>query len=158
MTTIEIRPMTTQDKPALMAILRDTPEFEPSEIPVAEEVIDTGLADPECYHLLVSERDGILTGFICYGLTPLTESTWDIYWMVVEKHQRGKGIGGMLLRSAEEAIAKKHGRLIIIETSGKPLYENTRSFYTSHKYEFVCEIDDFYAPGDAKIMYKKVIS
>jgi GNAT superfamily N-acetyltransferase len=150
--------MTAADKPALMLILRDTPEFEPSEIPVAEEVIDTGLADPECYHLLVAECEGAVTGYICYGLTPLTESTWDIYWLAVEKHQRGRGIGGILIKSAEEGIARKQGRLIIIETSDKPMYENTRRFYLSHKYEFVCRIENFYAPGDDKIVFKKVLS
>ena len=150
--------MTAADKPALMLILRDTPEFEPAEIPVAEEVIDTGLADPECYHLFVAEREGFITGYICYGITPLTESTWDIYWMAVERHQRGLGIGGILLCSAEEDIARRQGRLIIIETSGKPMYDNTRRFYLSHQYEFVCRIEDFYAPGDDKIVFKKSLS
>lgn len=140
-----------------MQILRDTPEFEPEEIPVAEEVIDTGLAEPEYYHLLVAECDGALAGYICYGQTPLTKSTWDIYWLAVEKRRRGQGIGGVLLKSAEENIAQKQGRLIIIETSSKPLYENTRRFYLWHKYQFVCRIEDFYAPGDDKIIFKKVL-
>ncbi len=35
------------DKPALMAILRITPEFKPHEVIVAEEVIDAYLEDPD---------------------------------------------------------------------------------------------------------------
>ena len=55
---IKIRHMVKGDKPALMKILRDTPEFKPSEVVVAEEVIDSYLYDPgrSGYHTLVAEH------------------------------------------------------------------------------------------------------
>ena len=91
--TVRIRPMLKRDKPALMALLRATPEFKPAEVVVAEEVIDSYLADPagSGYNTLVAEADSVITGYICYGPTPLTEGTWDIYWMAVAAGEAGQG-------------------------------------------------------------------
>ena len=147
--------MIAEDKPALMRILQDTPEFKPSEVAVAEEVIDSYLGDPDSYHTLVAEVGASIAGYICYGLTPLTESTWDIYWLAVARGKRGQGIGSALVTSAEGEIKKARGRLVIIETSAKPGYEKTRQFYLNHNYDFVCQIPDFYAPGDDKIILQK---
>jgi GNAT superfamily N-acetyltransferase len=96
--------MTPSDKPAIMKILQKTPEFKPSEVAVAEELIDSYLADAyqSGYYILVSEADSVVVGYICYGSTPLTEGTWDIYWMAVAPQMQGKGIGTALLESAEK--------------------------------------------------------
>ncbi|MCJ7764190.1 MAG: GNAT family N-acetyltransferase [Dehalococcoidales bacterium] len=156
--TASIRPMAKQDKPALMQILRTTPEFKPAEVAVAEEVINSYLQQPSSYRISVAEMAAEDAGYICYGQTPLTESTWDIYWLVVAHGKQEQGIGGALLRSAEDDIQETGGRLIIIETSSQPGYEKTRRFYTDHGYELICRIADFYAPGDDKIILQKQLS
>ncbi len=154
---INIRPMTHEDKPSIMQILRSTPEFKPSEVAVAEEVIDSYLRDPlgSGYHILVAENDSAVAGYICYGPTPLTEGTWDLYWEAVAQEKRGEGIGSMLMQSVEKEVIQAHGRLAIIETSSMPAYEKTRRFHISHGYEIVARIPDFYAPGDDKLILQK---
>ena len=147
--------MVKQDKPALMEILRHTPEFKPSEVLVAEEVIDSCLRAPDSYNIFIAEANNKIIGYICYGLTPLTEATWDIYWLVVSPDKRGQGVGGTLTTFAEEQVKKDGGRLVIIETSAKPGYEKTRHFYLKHSYKIICRIPDFYAPGDDKIILQK---
>jgi GNAT superfamily N-acetyltransferase len=147
--------MVKEDKPALMEILRNTPEFKPSEVPVAEEVIDSYLHNPDSYNILIAEANNKIAGYICYGLTPLTKSTWDIYWLVVSMDKRGQGVGSALMAFAEEQVKKNGGRLVIIETSAKPGYEKTRHFYLKHSYKIICRISDFYAPGDDKIILQK---
>ena len=155
--TIRIRPMSAADKPALMQILQHTPEFKPYEVVVAEEVIDGYLQDPEGtgYHALVAEAEAELAGYICYGQTPCTVGTWDIYWVAVSGDKRGRGIGGALTEKAEGAIRQARGRLILIETSSAPAYENTRRFYLGRGYATVARIPDFYAPGDDLIIMQK---
>jgi D-alanine-D-alanine ligase len=149
--------MVAGDKPALMRILRNTPEFKPFEVVVAEEVIDAYLNDPEGtgYFTLVAEDGGEIAGYICYGETPCTVGTWDIYWVAVAREKRGRGIGKALSETAEAAIRQAGGRLAIIETSSTPLYENTRSFYLARGYETVARIPDFYTPGDDKLILLK---
>jgi GNAT superfamily N-acetyltransferase len=149
--------MSAKDKPALLQILKNTPEFKPFEVVVAEEVIDSYLSDPvkSGYHTLIAEDDEGVAGYICFGETPCTVGTWDIYWVAVAWEKRGKGIGGALSEAAETAIKKARGRIAIIETSSTPLYENTRRFYLSRDYELVARIPDFYVPGDDKLILQK---
>ena len=47
------------------------------------------------------------------------------------------------------------GRRIYIETSAKPQYEPTRSFYVRCGYVEEARFRDFYAPGDDKLVYGK---
>jgi ribosomal protein S18 acetylase RimI-like enzyme len=126
-------------------------------VEVAEELIDSYLEDPvgSGYHILVADVDSTVAGYICYGPTPLTEGTWDIYWMAVAPEKQGRGIGSALMKSAEKEIVRARGRLAIIETSSTPGYEKTRHFHIGHGYEIVACIPDFYAPGDDKLTLQK---
>ncbi|HUV76154.1 MAG TPA: GNAT family N-acetyltransferase [Dehalococcoidales bacterium] len=140
-----------------MEILQNTPEFKASEVEVAEEVIDSYLHDVKGsgYYVLVAEDDSIVAGYICYGPTPLTDGTWDLYWQAIALEKRGQGIGGALMEAAEREIMQAKGRMAIIETSSTPLYEKTRRFHISHGYKLIGRIPDFYAPGDDKLILQK---
>lgn len=154
---LTLRPLREEDKPVLMKILVHLPEFTEEEVDVAEEVLDCCLDDPEIsgYLVLVALLDSAVVGYVCYGPTPLTQGTWDVYWMAVAPEQQGRGIGGTLLAAAEQEIARQHGRLAVIETSSRPEYEKTRRFHVSHGYVPACEVADFYSPGDNKIILVK---
>ena len=153
----KIRPMTRNDKPAVILMLRNIPEFKPAEVDIAEEVIDSYLGDSirSGYHIFVAEDGSSIAGYICYGPTPLTEGTWDIYWLAVARDKQNQGIGKALLNFAEVNIKETKGRLSIIETSSTPEYESTRRFHQAQGYEIVCRIADFYAPGDDKLVFQK---
>ena len=153
--TVTIRSMVKKDKPELMKILRATPEFRPSEVIVAEEVINNYLYKRDNYNIFVAEDNKNILGYVCYGQAPLTENTWDIYWIAVAIEKQKCGVGCALIKFAEEDIQKTRGRLIIIETSSKAGYEKTHRFYASHNYELICRISDFYAVGDDKIVLQK---
>jgi ribosomal protein S18 acetylase RimI-like enzyme len=149
--------MIHEDKTKIAKILRNTPEFKPAEVAVAEEVIDGYLRNPSGsgYYILVAEADSIVTGYICYGPTPITEGTWDLYWEAVARGKRGQGIGTILMQSAEKSIREAGGRLAIIETSSIPSYEKTIRFHINNGYEIVARVPEFYAPGDDKLILQK---
>ncbi|MBM4462860.1 MAG: GNAT family N-acetyltransferase [Chloroflexi bacterium] len=157
--TAKIRPASQEDKPAIMRILNATPEFKSAEVIVAEEVIDSYFDDPggSGYHVMVAEISLNVVGYICYGPTPLTEGTWDIYWIAVDKERQGQGIGASLMAFAEDNIKKAEGRMVLIETSSLSGYEKTRRFYFMLGYDIVCQIPDFYMPGDHKIVFRKLL-
>ncbi len=157
---LSIRPMTVHDKDGIMHILRQTPEFKPEEVTVAEEVIDSYLGNPgqSGYYILVAQIDGEVKGYICYGPTPMTTGTWDIYWMAITPQEQGKGIGGALMKAGENEIKKNSGRLAIIETSSQPLYAKTLRFHINCGYSEIARIPDFYEPGDDKIILRKELS
>jgi ribosomal protein S18 acetylase RimI-like enzyme len=149
--------MISEDKLAIMRILRSTPEFKPAEVVIAEEVIDSYLDDPSGsgYYVLVAEIGPSVVGYVCYGPTPLTEGTWDMYWLAVAPKEQGRGIGKALSAIAEGNIREAQGRIVLIETSSTPEYERTRGFHHSQGYEVACRIGDFYAPGDDKLVFQK---
>ena len=155
--TINIRPMLQKDKPVLLKILQNTPEFKPSEVVIAEEIIDSYLLDPEGsgYYVIVAEVASSVVGYICYGPTPLTDGTWDLYWAAVAREKQGQGIGGALWKAAEGEIKKAKGRLAIIETSSTTAYEKTIRFHLGQGYEVIARIPDFYTPGDDKLILQK---
>jgi ribosomal protein S18 acetylase RimI-like enzyme len=156
----DVRTMTARDKRAVMEILRDTPEFKPVEVQIAEELIDAYLDEGlnSGYFILVSAVDSRVAGYICYGPTPLTVGTWDVYWMAVSREFQRHGVGRALLFAAEENIKNTHGRLILIETSSKPDYIKAQNFYAGRGYDLISRIGDFYEPGDDKLTYLKRVA
>jgi ribosomal protein S18 acetylase RimI-like enzyme len=138
-------------------MLNNTPEFKPSEIVVALEVIDCYLRDNKSsgYFILVAEENGDIAGYICYGPTPLTEGTWDLYWEAVLREKRGRGIGTALMKAAEKEIQQAEGRMTLIETSSIPAYEKARLLHQKLGYETIARIPDFYSPGDDKLILQK---
>jgi ribosomal protein S18 acetylase RimI-like enzyme len=154
---ISVRPMVGRDKPTVMDILRVIREFTPEEVAVAEELIDAYLEAPSSsgYLVFVAEVNSAVTGYVCYGPTPLTKGTWDIYWVAVDPGGQGQGVGRALMAFTEGKIKESQGRLVIVETSGRPDYAKTRRFYSSIDYKEAARIADFYAPGDDKLILAK---
>ena len=154
---MSIRSMTAKDKLAIMHILKNTPEFNSLDLAVAEEVIDDYLKDTSGsgYHILVSELERDIFGYVCYGLNPMTVSTWDVYWIAVARSSQGKGLGKELLTKVENHVWEAGGTLIIIETSSIPIYDHTNRFYLRMGYKKDCQIAGYYGPGDDKIIYEK---
>lgn len=124
-----IRSLKLSDRDELKRILIDTNHFNDDEITIAMELIDIYLNKPEQkdYIIKVYETDdtGKTAGYICYGKRPLTDSTYDLYWIAVDPKIHGKGIGSGLVKHMEEDILNNwNGTIILIETSGKGEYEN----------------------------------
>ncbi len=156
--TVSIRKMTAADKPAVMKLLKKTPQFLPEEVVVAEEVIDCYLEDPSAgYFTLVAESAGDIAGYVEYGETPLTQGTWDIYWIAVSPEHKREGIGAKLMEAAEKDIARAHGRMVMAETSSKENYAGTHRFYLAQGYHLAAQIADYYAPGDDIMFFQKLL-
>ena len=155
-----IRKLKMEDKPKLEKILVDTQNFNEAEIDVAVELIDTyiNVKDSDGYEIFVDEgENGIINGYVCIGQRPLTKSTFDLYWIAVNPKVQSKGIGSGLIKYIEDYIKNKNGKLILIETSGKPAYEKERKFYEKNLYNKITEIKDFYDEGDSLVIYGKYI-
>lgn len=156
---IDIRWCRPEDRQVVLSFLAETGFFQPGEIEIAREVLDDALAaGPKGdYQSFVACLDGKTVGWICYGPTPCTLGTFDIYWIGVAPACQGRGIGKALTVFAEQAIADRGGRLAVIETSGRESYHPTRQFYLSMNYREVGRIPDFYAPGDARVILTKEV-
>lgn len=151
--------VTEKDVKRVRDITESTGFFYPEEVETAVELVEDRLArGPECgYHFLFAEQNGETVGYTSFGPIACTRESFDLYWIVVSGTYRGKGLGTQLLEQSEEAIASLGGTRVYIETSARALYKPTRAFYLARGYAQIAELEDFYAPGDAKVMYLKVI-
>jgi len=153
-----VRPMTDGDRERVFDIIRSTGMFTPDEIQVANELVDITLDQPgqrDYAVVVVEDENGQVVGYLTYGPTPLTDGTYDLYWMAVSPEAQGRGLGKELVRWLEKQVAEAGGRLILIETSSQPKYEKTRKFYLGLGYEEASRIPDFYRTGDSRITYVK---
>jgi ribosomal protein S18 acetylase RimI-like enzyme len=107
------------------------------------------------YVFLIYREGEEVLGFACFGPHPLTEGTFDLYWICTAREARGRGIGRVLLARVEAEVHVRGGRLLVIETSSTPDYAPARRFYDSCGYRYESEVHDFYAPGDDLILYAK---
>ncbi len=108
------------------------------------------------YAFRVYRNDGgRVLGFACFGPHPLTEGTFDLYWIAVDPDARRQGIGRALLAQVETEVKARDGRLLVIETSGLPSYAPTRAFYEACGYRCEAVIREFYAPGDDLVVFVK---
>ncbi|HXE57799.1 MAG TPA: GNAT family N-acetyltransferase [Gemmatimonadales bacterium] len=151
---LALRPLAPADRGRIEAILRAVGNFKDYEIGVALEVFDAAVAPNPDYLTLGAELDGRLVGWICWGPTPCTEGTYDLYWMAVDPAAQRAGIGTALLEAMERSLEGR-ARLIVVETGGRDAYRPTRAFYQRRGYRVAAVIPDFYAPGDDQVIYVK---
>lgn len=156
-----IRKLIKDDREQIKRILEDTHHFNEDEIKVAMELIDVYLNNEKQtdYIIYVEENEDTkkTAGYICYGKRPLTDWTNDLYWIAVDPNIHGKGTGSKLVKHMEDDLQKGGGKIILIETSGKPEYENERRFYTKNGYSVQTIIKDFYRRGDDLFIYCKYL-
>ncbi len=162
-----LRDLTSADATRILDITRRTGVFREDELGIAAEVFADGAkaaAEAKAagpghtgelpYYLLGAELNGALIGWICWGRTPCTEGTWDLYWLAVDPLAQGHGVGRLLVEEMERRLRGK-ARLISVDTSGRPDYTPTRAFYERVGYTAVAVVPDFYAPGDDQVIFTK---
>lgn len=131
--------------------------FRDDEVEVAVELVEEAYqrGSSSGYHFIFAESGSLVAGYCCFGPIPCTIGSFDLYWIAVDRQYRHRGIGRIMLREAEDSVRSMGGRMIYIETSSLPLYEDTRSFYLRNGYIEVSRLTDFYSPGDHKLTYVK---
>ena len=99
-----------------------------------------------------------MVGYACYGLTPGTQASYDLYWIVVASDLHGRGHGRRIMSEVEKRIAALGGEKIYVDTSSTDKYAPTRRFYERAGLVQVALLEDFYRRGDSKVIYEKRIN
>ena len=163
------------DPPAVRALVRATGFFSDEEIAVAGELVEerlqrgpasgyhflfaeAGLPSPKRSRFGFAQAGGALAGYACFGPIPLTRSSFDLYWIVVHPDRQGAGLGRRLLALGAAAAFRQGGARLYAETSSRPHYAPTRAFYRAAGFDPAAELADFYAPGDAKLVFAKLLT
>ncbi len=154
------RELKESDKGFIEEILISTGFFYDYEIEVAVELAQENLEKGEeksGYIFIMAETEDKPVAFACFGKTPCTADSFDLYWIAVHQNQKGKGLGKLLLNLMEKEVSGLGGKNIWVETSSRPLYEPTRMFYLKTGYEIIAELPDFYGENDNKNIFLKKV-
>lgn len=151
------RDLVPADREALVRLIASVELFSAAEKEVAVEVLDSYLENPgrDYFALGAFTQRNVLLGYACYGPTPCTSGTWDLYWIAVSGEARGHGIGTALMEVIERRLVQQHARLVLIETSSRADYEPTRGFYERRGYQVVARVPDFYDVGDDRVIFAR---
>ena len=149
-----------EDREHVRRIVASTGFFNPAEIDVAVELVHERLTRGTAsgYNFVFLERDGEVLGYACYGPIAGTAASFDLYWIAVDHSTRRRGLGRLLLAQTERLIHQAGARRVYIETSHRWQYAPTRRFYERSGYRVEALLKDFYAPGDDKAIYVKVLT
>jgi ribosomal protein S18 acetylase RimI-like enzyme len=165
--------MTAKYRARIRDILVATAVFREEEIEVALELFDSVFgktngtepahhgfthnppASSDYFFLGAFTPEEELAGFACYGPTPGTDRTYDLYWIAVHPAAQGTGSGTILLNEVERRLKGLDARLVVAETSSRSDYKNTRGFYLRRGFVEAARARDFYAPSDDRITFTK---
>jgi acetoin utilization deacetylase AcuC-like enzyme/ribosomal protein S18 acetylase RimI-like enzyme len=147
------------DPERIRRLVSATGFFNREEIQVAEELVLERLARGASsgYYFVLAEYQGRLAGYTCYGPIAGSANSFDLFWIAVHPEFQRRGMGRRLIQESERLIFAAGGRRVYIETSQRSDYASTRIFYENCGYRLEAALKDFYAPGDDKAIYCKVL-
>ena len=152
-----IRALAPGDREALAGVIASDTTFTEEEVAVALELIDAALGGDTSYEVRVADDGSGPAGYICFGRTPMTDRTYDLYWIVVHARARGRGLARALVEAMETELRGRGGANVRVETSETEGYGAARALYERLGYPEAARLTDFYRPGDALITYYKVL-
>jgi len=151
--------LTDSDIVGVRRITESTGFFSTAEVEIAVELaIDRRQKGARSdYHFIIADVEGEPVAYASYGQIACTVESFDLYWLVVDKSAQNHGWGRKLLTEAENQVRKLGGRRMYVETSNRAQYAPTRAFYERCDYRIEAILPDFYAPGDDKVIYIKLL-
>jgi ribosomal protein S18 acetylase RimI-like enzyme len=160
---MRLKQLRSTDRARLAELLVATGAFHTDEVDVALSLFDLSSrkgdddrgaddAYPDYEFIGAYDERERLMGYACFGATPSTEGTYDLYWLAVDPAAQGQGAGRALVRAVERRLAGRGARLLVVETSSRADYAGTRAFYQATGYKEAARVKDFYAPADDRIM------
>ncbi|MEO0429764.1 MAG: GNAT family N-acetyltransferase [Pseudomonadota bacterium] len=145
-----IRDFETGDEAALKAVIRESGLFSPDELEAFDAMIEAHLSGAEADFWCV-EAEG--AGAAWTAPEPMSGDVLNLRFLAVRTDARRRGLGRALVRAAVEGARQRGGRLLLVETGSGPDLERARTLYIATGFAEQGRIDDYYAPGEAKVIF-----
>lgn len=149
------------DMDSIRDLVKESGVFSAEEIDIAVELVAEAALKGEKksgYSFIFIEQGMKIIGYACFGRIPLTENSYDLYWLVVDRQHRKQGFAGQLLVLSEEAIKSAGGKQIFAETSSRQDYAPARAFYEKAGFLQCAWQKNFYSAGDDKVTFMKQVN
>ena len=153
---MQIRRTLESDLPGIRCVLETVNLFPPEML---GDLIAEFLRHSNSRELWISCLvDGTVAGFAYVAPEELTDGTVNMLALAVGPDQRRSGCGRALVAHAEALSTTRGARMMIVDTSGSDDYTAARAFYADAGYEEEARIRDFWAAGDDKITFRKLLA
>lgn len=154
-----VQNVTQADVEIIRRLVASTDFFTADEVNIAVELVEERIAKGAAsgYEFILAKQDGRTIGYTCYGPIPATQTAYDLYWIVVDADTQRHGIGRQLLDQTANAVRQLGGDKLFADTSSQEKYVPTRAFYRRRGFRKVAELNDFYRPGDNKVIFEKTL-
>ena len=147
--------MTRDDLPKVKEVINSTGLFRGEMLDgMTGEALDS---ESNTERWLVMEEE-YLIGVVYFAPERMTEGTWNLYLIAVHADRQGMHNGSKLIAHVEATLAKEGHRILLVETSGNPEFEQTRQFYRNNGYTEEARIREFYTTGEDKIVFWKKLT
>ncbi|HKZ68913.1 MAG TPA: GNAT family N-acetyltransferase [Anaerolineales bacterium] len=152
---LQLYPSLPTERADIERVTHAAGNFKGDELTTPLELFDGYMrgAKASGYNFISAKREDQVVGYACFGPTPLTEATYDLYWIVAEASAHGQGVGRALFDHVVSEIKNRGGRLLMIWTSSTPNYERARSFYLRMGCKLETQIKEFYRADDDLCIY-----
>ena len=154
MTSLNVRRVDPGDVPGLKTVLEATELFPPQML---EGMLAAYLAGDPDHQWMVAHRNATPLGFCFAEAEALTEGTWNMRALGVHPDHQRAGAGRALVAALEGALHAKGQRLLIVDTASGPDLAPARAFYAAIGYAAEARIRDFWAAGEDKVTFRKVL-
>ena len=154
MTLPDIAKSTQADVPALSEVAEAAGLFPGEMLP---EMIAPFLAGVPGGFWLSCHLDGTAVGLSYTVPEEMADGCWNMLALAVRPDLHGRGLGRALVAATEQELAEQGARLVIVDTSSGDGFAGARAFYEALGYEAEARIRDFWAAGDHKITFRKML-
>ncbi len=154
-----IRPVTSADTDALMALAASIELFSSEELEELHRMLTNALSqNGEIQPFWIADDEDGLVGLAYCEPERMTSGTWNLQLIAVHPTHQRQGRGASLLGFVEQTLADRGARVLLVETMGTPDFEYVRAFYRKNGYDEEARIREFYAEGADKIIFRKALA
>lgn len=153
MTTEPIRPMRRADLARVRYLVEANEMFPPEML---EEMSAPFFGGDSGHRWLVFD-DGAVDGAAYFVPEELADGVWNLLMIAIDPARHGGGVGTRLMAFVEGALVAEGHRMLLVETSGADAFARTRAFYDRMGYEREAVIRDYWAPGEDKVTFRKLL-
>ena len=149
-----IRPATPDDAPALRKPILGCGLFSDEEAEGFLGMIPDQLSGDD--HLWWVAGRPTVDGAAYASLDGMSIDVWNLWFIGFDTAAQGCGGGSALMDRLESDLKNRGGRILIIETAAS--LEATQLFYQGRGYSEQGRIADYYAPGEAKVIFARALT
>ncbi len=149
-----IRAVSPKDLTHIKNIIEATAMF---PVELLDEMISPFFKDPSSKEIWLTYEVGRPIAVVYSAPERMTSGTWNLLLIAVSPEYQGQGIGTELMTYIEHKLHANDENILLVETSGMAEFELTRKFYLNNNYVKEAVIRDFYAKGDDKVVFWKLL-